>query len=120
MFLAALNHDIDHRGTNNQFQKNASTVLANYYSTSTMERHHFNHAVMIMRAPGHNMFHSLSTEDYKRCLKFLEQSIPVPDDDASDCKSSKATARAYPVAAVPLLMLEWTTPAADDAVPDAV
>ena len=28
MFIAALNHDIDHRGTNNQFQKTAQTALA--------------------------------------------------------------------------------------------
>lgn len=28
MFIAALNHDIDHRGTNNQFQKSAQTALA--------------------------------------------------------------------------------------------
>lgn len=79
MFLAALNHDIDHRGTNNQFQKTAQTALANYYSTSVMERHHFNHAVMIMRSPGHNMFHSLSNENYKKCLKFLEQCILATD-----------------------------------------
>ena len=42
MFIASLNHDIDHRGTNNQFQKTASTALASFYSTSIMERHHFN------------------------------------------------------------------------------
>ena len=42
MFIAALNHDIDHRGTNNQFQKTVSSALASFYSTSTMERHHFN------------------------------------------------------------------------------
>jgi hypothetical protein len=42
MFVACLNHDIDHRGTNNAFQKSASTALAQFYSTSTMERHHFN------------------------------------------------------------------------------
>jgi hypothetical protein len=79
MFLAGLNHDIDHRGTNNQFQKSAQTALANYYSTSTMERHHFNHAVHILRSPGHNMFHSLSNEDYKTCLKALEKAILATD-----------------------------------------
>ncbi|KAJ3205426.1 hypothetical protein HDU67_008869 [Dinochytrium kinnereticum] len=42
MAVAALNHDIDHRGTNNNFQKTAKTALANFYSTSVMERHHFN------------------------------------------------------------------------------
>lgn len=79
MFLAGLNHDIDHRGTNNHFQRSAHTALSNYYSTSTMERHHFNHAVNILRSPGHNMFHSLSSQDYKKCLISLEKSILATD-----------------------------------------
>lgn len=48
MMIAALNHDIDHRGTNNQFQKMAHTELSQFYANSTMERHHFNHAGTIL------------------------------------------------------------------------
>ena len=32
MFIGALNHDIDHRGTNNQFQKSAQTSLSVFFS----------------------------------------------------------------------------------------
>jgi dual 3',5'-cyclic-AMP and -GMP phosphodiesterase 11 len=42
ILISALNHDIDHRGTNNQFQIAASTALAGFYNSSTLERHHFN------------------------------------------------------------------------------
>lgn len=31
MFIGALNHDIDHRGTNNQFQKSAHTALSVFF-----------------------------------------------------------------------------------------
>lgn len=48
MVLAALNHDVDHRGLNNSFQKNAKTLLARLYSTSIMENHHFNYSKLIL------------------------------------------------------------------------
>ncbi|KAJ3407170.1 hypothetical protein HDV05_005559 [Chytridiales sp. JEL 0842] len=79
MFVACLNHDIDHRGTNNQFQKSASTALAQFYSTSTMERHHFNHAMTILRTTGHDIFSQLDSADYKRCLSCLEHAILATD-----------------------------------------
>ncbi|KAJ3038759.1 hypothetical protein HDV00_000333 [Rhizophlyctis rosea] len=79
MFVAALNHDIDHRGTNNQFQKNAQTALAAFYSTSTMERHHFNHAMTILSAPGHNILEAMDEQNYARCLKYFENAILATD-----------------------------------------
>ncbi|KAJ3279886.1 cGMP-specific 3',5'-cyclic phosphodiesterase [Borealophlyctis nickersoniae] len=79
MFVAALNHDIDHRGTNNQFQKTAHTALASFYSTSTMERHHFNHAMTIISTPDHNILDNLSGEEYRRCLKYFEHAILATD-----------------------------------------
>ncbi|KAJ3048390.1 cGMP-specific 3',5'-cyclic phosphodiesterase, partial [Rhizophlyctis rosea] len=79
MFIAALNHDIDHRGTNNQFQKNAQTALAAFYSTSTMERHHFNHAMTILSAPGHNILDAFDADSYARCLKVFENAILATD-----------------------------------------
>ena len=48
MLVAALNHDIDHRGTNNVFHKQTGSVLSTFYSSSTMERHHFNYAMTIL------------------------------------------------------------------------
>ena len=80
MFVACLNHDIDHRGTNNQFQKSAGTVLADFYSTSTMERHHFNHAMTILsHGTGLNILNHLNADDYQRVLKVIEHSIIATD-----------------------------------------
>jgi GAF domain-containing protein len=80
MFVAALNHDIDHRGTNNAFQQKTGSVLANFYGASTMERHHFNHAMTILNSnSGLNILEQLSTANYKRCLELIEQCILATD-----------------------------------------
>ena len=80
MLVAALNHDIDHRGTNNQFQKMAQTELSQFYQSSTMERHHFNHAMAILNSSqGLNILAKLSKKDYKRALKIIESSIMSTD-----------------------------------------
>lgn len=41
LIVACLSHDLDHRGTNNSFQIKTSSPLAQLYSTSTLEHHHF-------------------------------------------------------------------------------
>ncbi|KAJ3289103.1 hypothetical protein HDU79_004304 [Rhizoclosmatium sp. JEL0117] len=79
MFLAAFNHDIDHRGTNNHFQKAAGTNLASFYNSSTMERHHFNHAMTIINSPGHNIIETLASDEYKLCLEIIEKAILATD-----------------------------------------
>ncbi|KAI8911140.1 hypothetical protein EDD86DRAFT_189657 [Gorgonomyces haynaldii] len=80
MLVAALNHDIDHRGTNNQFQKIAHTDLAKFYDNSTMERHHFNHAMAVLNSgQGINILSKLTKEDYKKSLKYIESSILATD-----------------------------------------
>ncbi|KAJ3389913.1 hypothetical protein HDU84_008159 [Entophlyctis sp. JEL0112] len=87
MFLAAFNHDIDHRGTNNAFQKVANTSLASFYSSSTMERHHFNQRVLILFAStmtilnsvDHNILETMKVEEYKRCVEIIEKAILATD-----------------------------------------
>ncbi|KAJ3076681.1 hypothetical protein HDU98_001143 [Podochytrium sp. JEL0797] len=79
MFIAAFNHDIDHRGTNNTFQKNANTNLAAFYSSSTMERHHLNHAMTILNSPGHNILENMKPEEYKLCVEVIEKAIMATD-----------------------------------------
>ena len=43
LMIAAMCHDLDHRGTNNSYQISSNSVLACLYSSegSVMERHHF-------------------------------------------------------------------------------
>lgn len=56
LVVACFCHDLDHRGTNNAFQGKINSPLAMLYSTSTMERHHFNQAIMILNSDGNNLF----------------------------------------------------------------
>uniref|UniRef100_A0A5K4EZC5 Phosphodiesterase n=1 Tax=Schistosoma mansoni TaxID=6183 RepID=A0A5K4EZC5_SCHMA len=48
LLTACLSHDIDHRGTDNQFQIKTMSPLAKLYSTSVLEHHHFNQFMMIL------------------------------------------------------------------------
>jgi len=79
MLVSCICHDIDHRGTNNQFQVSAKTMLSIEASDSTMERHHFNHTINILSLPDHNIFKNLSKEDYKRALNIMENCIISTD-----------------------------------------
>ena len=55
LLVACLSHDLDHRGTNNQFQTKTDSPLAILYSTSTMEHHHFDQCVMILSTESNNI-----------------------------------------------------------------
>lgn len=79
LLVACLCHDLDHRGTNNTFQQKTESPIASLYGTSTMERHHFDHSVMILKSEGCNIFDSLNDEDYKLVMKLLEEAILSTD-----------------------------------------
>eukprot|EP01137_Pigoraptor_chileana_P036465 Opistho-2@32110 len=79
LFVACLCHDLDHRGTNNQFQINESTALACLYSTAVLEHHHFAHTVTILRQDGHDIFARLSKEQYSAMLGVLRHAILATD-----------------------------------------
>lgn len=50
LIVACLCHDLDHRGTNNSFQIKTGSPLAQLYSTSTLEHHHFDQSLMILNS----------------------------------------------------------------------
>ncbi|XP_055920865.1 dual 3',5'-cyclic-AMP and -GMP phosphodiesterase 11-like isoform X3 [Eupeodes corollae] len=79
LIIGCLCHDLDHRGTNNSFQIKASSPLAQLYSTSTMEHHHFDQCIMILNSPGNQILSNLSSEDYSRVLNVLEDAILSTD-----------------------------------------
>jgi len=79
LIVACLCHDLDHRGTNNTFQQKSESPIALLYGTSTMERHHFDHSVMILKTEGSDIFTSLSEENYKTAMKLLEDAILSTD-----------------------------------------
>ncbi|KAL5968128.1 putative 3'5'-cyclic phosphodiesterase pde-5, partial [Taenia solium] len=49
ILIAALCHDLDHRGTDNSYQRKKGTPLATLYSTSILEHHHFNMTLTILQ-----------------------------------------------------------------------
>ncbi|RVE52368.1 hypothetical protein evm_003006 [Chilo suppressalis] len=79
LIIGCLCHDLDHRGTNNSFQIKASSPLAQLYSTSTMEHHHFDQCLMILNSPGNQILANLSSDDYERVVKVLEDAILSTD-----------------------------------------
>ncbi|GIY63836.1 dual 3',5'-cyclic-AMP and -GMP phosphodiesterase 11 [Caerostris darwini] len=82
LLIACLCHDLDHRGTNNSFQKKSNSPLAQLYSTSTMEHHHFDQCVMLLSSEGNQILSHLSSEEYMNVVHVLEDAILATDLDA--------------------------------------
>ncbi|CAF2588939.1 unnamed protein product [Rotaria sp. Silwood2] len=79
LLIACLSHDLDHRGTNNAFQAKVDAPLAKLYTTSTLEHHHFDQCVMILQTEGNNILQTLSPDDYKLVVRYVETAILSTD-----------------------------------------
>lgn len=79
LLIACLCHDLDHRGTNNSFQIKSASPLAELYSTSTMEHHHFDQCVMILNSQGNQILANLSPSEYSRVIALLKEAILATD-----------------------------------------
>ncbi|XP_062615752.1 cGMP-dependent 3',5'-cyclic phosphodiesterase-like isoform X1 [Saccostrea cucullata] len=81
LFVSCLCHDLDHRGTNNQYQLASKSVLAALYSSegSVMERHHFAQTMCIVNTEGCNIFENLSSKDYTSVLDLVRDIILATD-----------------------------------------
>ncbi|TGZ72386.1 hypothetical protein CRM22_002113 [Opisthorchis felineus] len=65
LFVAAICHDLDHRGYDNRFMKKYSSPLASLYSSSPMEHHHFNMTITILQQRDHNIFRYFRNASYR-------------------------------------------------------
>eukprot|EP00055_Hartaetosiga_balthica_P014042 m.75056 g.75056 ORF g.75056 m.75056 type:complete len:510 (+) comp8469_c0_seq2:145-1674(+) len=79
LLIACLSHDLDHRGTNNAFQKNTNHALSQLYSTSIMEHHHLDQCLMILNTEGNNIASNLSLKQYERLVQYIEIHILATD-----------------------------------------
>ncbi|GIY26707.1 dual 3',5'-cyclic-AMP and -GMP phosphodiesterase 11 [Caerostris darwini] len=79
LLIACLCHDLDHRGTNNSFQKKSNSPLAQLYSTSTMEHHHFDQCIMLLNSEGNQILNHLSSKEYMNVVHILEDAILATD-----------------------------------------
>ncbi|EDO43657.1 predicted protein [Nematostella vectensis] len=76
LIVGCLCHDLDHRGTNNAFQAKTDSPLSKLYGTSTLEHHHFNHAVIILSTEG---FSPILSDEYRQVISYIKHSILSTD-----------------------------------------
>ncbi|XP_053514479.1 cGMP-specific 3',5'-cyclic phosphodiesterase isoform X2 [Artibeus jamaicensis] len=79
LLIAALSHDLDHRGVNNSYIQRSEHPLAQLYCHSTMEHHHFDQCLMVLNSPGNQILGGLSIEEYKTALRIIKQAILATD-----------------------------------------
>ncbi|GIX93197.1 dual 3',5'-cyclic-AMP and -GMP phosphodiesterase 11 [Caerostris extrusa] len=89
LLIACLCHDLDHGGANNSFRKiinffpfftnRSNSPLAQLYSTSTMEHHHFDQCIRLLNSEGNQILSRLSSEEYLNVVHVLEDAILATD-----------------------------------------
>ncbi|XP_029442010.1 cGMP-specific 3',5'-cyclic phosphodiesterase [Rhinatrema bivittatum] len=79
LLIAALSHDLDHRGVNNSYIQRSDHPLAQLYGHSIMENHHFDQCLMILTSPGNQILSGLSLEEYRSVLRVIKQAILSTD-----------------------------------------
>ncbi|KAF6096036.1 phosphodiesterase 5A [Phyllostomus discolor] len=79
LLIAALSHDLDHRGVNNAYIQRSEHPLAQLYCHSTLEHHHFDQCLMVLNSPGNQILSGLSIEEYKTALRIIKQAILATD-----------------------------------------
>jgi disulfide oxidoreductase YuzD len=72
-------HDVDHRGTNNDFLKLVDSPLAQLYSTSTLERHHLELTQDMLEMEDHRLLENLTSEEYRETLIVIKEAILATD-----------------------------------------
>ncbi|CAI4229181.1 unnamed protein product [Auanema sp. JU1783] len=84
LLIACLCHDIDHRGTSNNFQVQTNTPLAQLYSSegSVLERHHYAQTVTILRDSNCNILDQLTRTQYQRVMNHIRDIILATDISA--------------------------------------
>ncbi|RZF40433.1 hypothetical protein LSTR_LSTR011203 [Laodelphax striatellus] len=81
LVVSGVCHDIDHRGTNNQFQMASGTILASLYSSegSVMERHHVSQTMCILNTEDCNIVSHLNEQEYKSFIDLVSRLIIATD-----------------------------------------
>lgn len=79
--LSCLSHDVDHRGTNNAYQRISKSPLAALYSSegSTLERHHLTQTIFMLSSEGCTILDHLDHQQYLKALKIIKRMILSTD-----------------------------------------
>lgn len=79
LVVASFSHDVDHRGTNNAFLIRSGAPLAMLYNSSTLEYHHFETCMRILRVKSNNIFENLTHEQYDQARTLMKFAILATD-----------------------------------------
>ncbi|RNA41546.1 dual 3 -5 -cyclic-AMP and -GMP phosphodiesterase 11-like isoform X4, partial [Brachionus plicatilis] len=79
LLIACICHDLDHRGTTNNFQIKIQSPLAKLYTTSTMEHHHFNQCIVILHNNVNNILTNLTPLQHSTAIDLIEKAILATD-----------------------------------------
>ncbi|CAF0952498.1 unnamed protein product [Brachionus calyciflorus] len=79
LLIACICHDLDHRGTTNNFQIKIQSPLAKLYTTSTMEHHHFNQCIIILHNNMNNILMNLTPTQHSTAIDLIEKAIIATD-----------------------------------------
>ena len=63
----------------NPVSSRASSPLAQLYSTSTMEHHHFDQSLMILNSSGNKILSQCTPDEYSKIVAVLEEAILATD-----------------------------------------
>ena len=79
LIVASFSHDVDHRGTNNAFLIRSGAPLAQLYNSSTLEYHHYETCMRILRVKSNNIFENLTNEQYEEACRLMKHAILATD-----------------------------------------
>ena len=80
LLVAAICHDVDHPGLNNNFQINDSSHLALLYNDiSVLENHHASRTFYILNSEEANIFCNMDESTYREIRKVIVTSILATD-----------------------------------------
>ncbi len=80
LLVAAICHDVDHPGLNNNFQINDSTHLALLYNDlSVLENHHASRSFYLMNSPENNLFANFDESSYREIRRMIISAILATD-----------------------------------------
>lgn len=80
MHIAALCHDLGHRGKNNIFEINTlSEIAVRYHDESVLEQYHTALTIELLLKPSYNIAESLSSDRFKILRKIITQCILATD-----------------------------------------
>jgi hypothetical protein len=78
--IASAIHDLDHPGINNNFLVQTQHPMAIMYNdAAVLESHHVARAFEITNIPGHNIFSSMSSDQYRQARKMIISIVLATD-----------------------------------------